>query len=51
MAGTYNSSGDDSSGVDTVCDSVICNDNRRVETVDCVECEPGKYNNEGDDAN
>ena len=43
-AGTYNTDGDHISGPDTVCDSVLCNDNYRVEDHKCIVCAPGTYN-------
>ena len=50
VAGTYNAAGDSASGPDTVCDSVICNENYRVSDHECVICAPGTYNSSGDDA-
>ena len=49
VPGTYNTSGDLASGSDTVCDSVLCNNNYYVSDHKCIVCAPGKYNAAGDD--
>ena len=33
--------GDDASGVDTVCDAILCGANQRVSGNACLGCEPG----------
>ena len=34
--GTYNAVGDLPSGPDTVCDSILCSENHRVEDHECI---------------
>ena len=47
-AGTYNSSGDDASGPDTVCDVIECAENEYVSNHTCQACPAGTYNAPGD---
>ena len=43
--GTNNNSGDDASGPDTICNSILCGENQYVnDENECVDCEPGTYN-------
>ena len=49
--GTYNSSGDDASGPDTVCDTIQCAENEYVSNHMCQACPAGTYNASGDLAN
>ena len=46
--GTYNSSGDDASGPDTVCDTIQCAENEYVSNHTCQACPAGTYNTAGD---
>ena len=42
--GSHNSSGDDTSGPDTVCDTVQCAENEYVSNHTCQACPSGTYN-------
>ena len=48
--GTINAPGDDTCGVDTSCDLIICDVNQRVSNYRCVDCPLGYSNASGDDA-
>ena len=46
--GKYNSSGDDASGPNTVCDIIQCAENEYVSNHTCQACPAGTYNGSGD---
>ncbi|MEM6366937.1 MAG: integrin [Myxococcota bacterium] len=48
--GTRNAPGDDTGGVDTVCDPVLCAADERVDANACLGCPPGTENGGGDEA-
>ena len=50
MPGTYNAVGDDASGPDTTCDTIICAENEYVSDHTCQACPAGTYNTDGDPA-